>query len=242
MKRSDLISDNYLKSQKVLHSLGKGEYGDSTKNDVLSKLTALSVKNTIDSCRHYIQKPTYSILDYGCGKGTFEKYLREVELEIESYHKYDPAYPEYGNPIKSDIVICKDVLEHIEMDKLDNVLKHIFDCTKKFAIFIPCHRLAKKFLSDGRNAHINISSRTWWFEKLSKYFDVVSMAPTTIGHPNIATTYGCVKKSFWSNWPEKSIVDSEYSIDDNCVYDNNLIKRSDLTERLKNGDDDFLYI
>jgi hypothetical protein len=31
---------------------------------------------------------------------------------------------------------------------------------------------AKKFLSDGRNAHLIQEGPIWWLERLSKYFDI----------------------------------------------------------------------
>lgn len=117
--------------------------------------------------REYILSLGYEdILDYGCGKG-----------KLGLGRKYDPAIPDFAqDPEPADLVVCTDVLEHIEPDKLDNVLAHIKSKTKKYAYFtIGCAPAAKK-LPDGRNAHLIVKPPSWWLEKLSQYFTLVSHA------------------------------------------------------------------
>lgn len=106
------------------------------------------------------------ILDYGCGKG-----------KLGLGRKYDPAIPEFSaDPEPADLLVCTDVLEHIEPDKLDNVLKHMRSKMLKAGYFtIGCAPAAKK-LPDGRNAHLIVQPPDWWLEKLSQYFTVVSHA------------------------------------------------------------------
>ena len=61
---------------------------------------------------------TKDILDYGCGKRTLEK---KLGFEIQNY---DPAIPAHeAQPKPAELVFCGDVLEHIEPEKLDAVLK-----------------------------------------------------------------------------------------------------------------------
>ena len=100
------------------------------------------------------------ILDYGCGKG-----------RLETKKKYDPAIPEFSeDPAPADLVVCTDVLEHIEPECLDDVLKHIRSKMLKAGYFtIGCSPAAKK-LPDGRNAHLIIKPPEWWVKKLSGYF------------------------------------------------------------------------
>ena len=115
--------------------------------------------------REYIQSLGFDdILDYGCGKG-----------KLGLGRKYDPAIPEFSaDPEPADLLVCTDVLEHIEPELLDNVLSHMKSKMKKAGYFtIGCAPAAKK-LPDGRNAHLIVQPPEWWLEKLSHYFTVVS--------------------------------------------------------------------
>jgi len=61
------------------------------------------------------------VLDYGCGKG-----------KLKANKKYDPAIPEYAaDPEPADLVVSFGVLEHIEPECLDDVLKHMASKTRK---------------------------------------------------------------------------------------------------------------
>jgi hypothetical protein len=57
-------------------------------------------------------------------------------------------------PEPHDLVVCSDVLEHIEPDCLGDVLRHLYDLTKKALFVDVACRPAKKVLADGRNAHL----------------------------------------------------------------------------------------
>lgn len=105
-----------------------------------------------------------TILDYGCGKGALKSHL---DLHV---NEYDPAMNKF-NDIKSDVLICVDVLEHVEPEYTNNVLKHMASLYKKgFFIAVHCDK-ALSVLSDGRNAHINIKSPDTWTDLLSKHFN-----------------------------------------------------------------------
>lgn len=111
---------------------------------------------------------TTSVLDYGCGKRTLECALGK------DIANYDPCIPGLDNPPEPhDLVACTDVLEHLEPECLDAVLDDLKRVTKK-AAFLAVHTgPAKKFLSDGRNAHIIQEPLSWWKEHLSKRFRIV---------------------------------------------------------------------
>jgi len=104
---------------------------------------------------------TSDILDYGAGKRTLEQALGFP------IHNYDPCIPGLdARPEPHDIVACTDVLEHIEPDCLDDVLKDIRRCTRKVAFFLIATRPANKSLPDGRNAHLIQQPYEWWQERL----------------------------------------------------------------------------
>ena len=66
-----------------------------------------------------------SISDYGAGKCNLQKKMNELGRSNFQYYPYDPAFPEYGDPQAADLVCCIDVLEHIEPDHLEAVLKDL---------------------------------------------------------------------------------------------------------------------
>lgn len=110
---------------------------------------------------------TNSVLDYGCGKSYLQKALPFPIFE------YDPAIPgKDESPRPADIVICGDVLEHVEPDKIDLVLGDLVRCVKKIGYFVIHLGAARKTYPDGRNTHLIQQDKVWWSQLMSKYFAV----------------------------------------------------------------------
>lgn len=152
-----LITNEYRKLNETLHNRNEyfGTKGHIYADDVL-----------------YLagQYKTTDILDYGCGKNTLANSLPFT------INKYDPAIRAFSDdPEPADIVVCTDVMEHIEPDCLDNVLEHIRKKTKKVAYLSISTRLARKTLADGRNAHLIVKKPDWWFARINQYFDINKM-------------------------------------------------------------------
>jgi hypothetical protein len=122
---------------------------------------------------------TRSILDYGCGKCSLQK---AMPFPIQNY---DPFVPEFSRrPEPADIVVCTDVMEHVEDYCILAVLHDIAQLTRKAAFFQIATTPAKKTLPDGRNAHISLHDLNWWLRSLMVHFTIKSVMD--IGHGFIA--------------------------------------------------------
>ena len=65
-----------------------------------------------------------------------------------------------------EFLLCTDVLEHIEPDRIDNVLQYIQFPTKK--VYLMIDTVPRKFLPDGRNAHLILEQPEWWDIKIKE--------------------------------------------------------------------------
>lgn len=149
------ITEEYIKLNKQLHEQ-RSSYGTSSGKWV-SLVQQLCVKYN-----------TTSVLDYGCGKGLLQKNLPFEILQ------YDPAIEEHSaRPTPRDIVVCTDVLEHIEPECLDAVLDDLKNLTNKVALLNVATRKAVKTLPDGRNAHLIVQPKSWWLPKIEERFNVI---------------------------------------------------------------------
>jgi 2-polyprenyl-3-methyl-5-hydroxy-6-metoxy-1,4-benzoquinol methylase len=77
-----------------------------------------------------------------------------------------------ARPEPAEMVACVDVLEHIEPDKLENVLDDLRRCVKRVGFFSVSTVAAEKILSDGRNAHLIIEPPSWWLPKIQSRWDL----------------------------------------------------------------------
>lgn len=154
-----LISPEYLKLQKELHS--RGSYG----------ISAGKWADAVDDLARRL--PAASVLDYGCGRGFLWRELSARDLPY-SFHEYDPAIAGYEAPPESaDLVYCGDVLEHIEPDYLDAVLDHIAKVARKAVFLVIATCPAVKTLADGRNAHLIVDPAWVWMTRLDKRWNVM---------------------------------------------------------------------
>lgn len=107
-----------------------------------------------------------TILDYGCGKATLAKSLGPAYRVTN----YDPCVPGLdAAPEPHDLVVCGDVMEHVEPECVDSVLSHIRKLAKHKAFFVIGMNPAIKVLADGRNAHLSLHPVKWWHDKLTEH-------------------------------------------------------------------------
>lgn len=156
LRAPEVISKEYLRQNELLHDTNP-YYGVSGVKYV-SAVLELSKK-----------LGTTNILDYGCGKSTLAKSLPF------SIFEYDPAIADKStDPEPADIVVCTDVLEHIEPEYIDNVIGDIARCTLKKAFLVIHTGPAMKTLPDGRNTHLIQENKSYWDKKIQTQFLIES--------------------------------------------------------------------
>lgn len=110
-----------------------------------------------------------SLLDYGAGKGRLGPALAQhlpPTLAGVRGQSYDPAVPKFNKePDPADLVVCIDVMEHVEEGCVVPVLDHIKGLARKAAVFTISTVLAGKTLADGRNAHITLWQPEVWLSQ-----------------------------------------------------------------------------
>jgi hypothetical protein len=133
------------------------------------------------SGRHYIgmvgemirENRFRSVLDFGCGKATLHD---GISLPNLSWQDYDPSIAEYSDPPRpADLVVCTDVMEHIEPDCLEAVLDQLHGLVQKMLLVTISTVPALKSLPDGRNAHLIVQPYEWWLPKFWERWKVIHM-------------------------------------------------------------------
>lgn len=166
----DLISPAYVALQHELHARpnGYGGKGDTWAEAVLALVDQIGAS---------------SVLDYGCGQGALKRALVARKPAHVRVDEYDPAIPgKDGPPLFADLIVCTDVLEHVEPERLENVIAHLRALAKRAVFAVIALRPSNKMLADGRNAHLIVESADWWIARLSEGF-VVARGPVNARKP-----------------------------------------------------------
>lgn len=108
-----------------------------------------------------------TLLDFGAGKAQQYQPPYEVQkwwgVEVRAF---DPAVPGLSkkpdSSLRFDGVLCIDVLEHLEANRIQGVIEQLFTYGTKFVFLTACLRAANRKLPDGRNAHLTVQPLDWW--------------------------------------------------------------------------------
>ena len=173
MEKRNRISAGYLEQQRQLH--------ENPKYGVASLHYARIVQELLT---HY---KLGSVSDYGAGKQRLREALERLGAPRFEYFPYDPVFPEYGEPRPAELVCCIDVLEHVEPDCLDSVLRDLEEITTKYAFMSVHSKPAMKLLPDGRNAHLTQKPSSWWLPRLCRHFEIEHLKKTDDGFWVVAT-------------------------------------------------------
>ena len=162
------ISDEQLALNQALHNSNPG-YGNRYQASGIAAYLSLALfrMHGVGICS--------SVLDYGTGKGLLVDRLRAELPATIRIDGFDPAVEKWSHKPKSasDILVCLDVLEHVEMHSIDAVLEDIRLLTRYFCFVAVDLRPAVKTLPDGRNAHILLKPAEWWVSRFNQHFPCI---------------------------------------------------------------------
>jgi len=174
-----VITEEYRVQQAALHAACP-EYG------VASAFFAPAVARIVKD------QGVTELLDYGAGKGRLGRELARLLGEAcPPMRHYEPAVPEWASaPAPADMVACIDVLEHVEMDCLDDVLEDLARVTARLGLFTVHTGPAIKTLPDGRNAHLIQQPAGWWLTRLFRHFTLTTLLRIPNGFMVVAVPDG----------------------------------------------------
>jgi SAM-dependent methyltransferase len=149
---------------------------------------------TLRMAHHMIQhlglREGDSVLDFGCAKGFIVRALRILGIDaygcdVSSYaidHSYPDVRPylalippgETEMPFdkRFDLVLSKDVLEHMTVDKVDCFLKESRSITSRQFHVIPIGNCADRFVVpeyELDDTHVLRREKDWWFRKFTEH-------------------------------------------------------------------------
>ena len=154
-----LVTDYYRSVLEKEHA--QGEWGEASKHyaDTVHRLMIKWHQN--------------EILDYGAGAGNLGIILKNLMPDV-IVHNYEPGIAKWNHtPNPCNMVACIDVIEHIEPECLDDVIKDLVRVINKFAFVTISTVEAHRVLNNGWNAHINLKTQDEWQEIFSQNFNVL---------------------------------------------------------------------
>jgi len=177
------------------------------------------VKNGVSGYENYHWMPTRSIpeaieiknrfnfsscVDFGCAKGFLVHALRLLncnaygedisEYALQNCHPSVANYVSLPNNKKYELLICKDVLEHVSVEDLPNMLNIINKKADKFFFVIPLGDDDKFRIREYEMdiTHVTKKDEQWWIEMFNKH---------NFKLEEFSYSFGSVKEKWYKNYP-----------------------------------------
>ena len=155
---------------KLYEKMAKEGYSRRDGVKIKTAFSDFELRKFRNFCKEEISKKNINtLLDYGGGgsdwdEPNFEPTTGETAkqfFKIEEVNKFEPSR-NLMEKKPSDCVICIDVLEHIFIADVPNIVNELFSLSKNLLIInVACYKAAA-ILPNGENAHITIRSPVWW--------------------------------------------------------------------------------
>lgn len=116
---------------------------------------------------HLAGSPPVSVVDFGCGRSKDAVIL----WPGAAHHFYDPAIPEHRQfpRRRFDLGLCTEVLEHIPLEEVDNLLWEMRCLSDRWLCTIHTASAAQ-ILPNGENAHCLQRPAEWWQARFTRIF------------------------------------------------------------------------
>ena len=175
MPTSSIVHCGELDNKTEQSFLVSSEYKKLLQEEHKNSLWGIMAGSMIKTLEEFlIKNNAKEVLDYGSGSSSFKNSLSLPNISV---YEYDPGIPGKDLPPEpKDYTICIDVLEHIEPDLIDHVIKDLARVTRLRGYFTIAMYPASRILSDGRNAHLIVESASWWMQKLCKHFNIINFS------------------------------------------------------------------
>ena len=117
----------------------------------------------------FVKNEIVTVLDYGGGGSDWDTLNFDAEsgksakyfFDVQTVQTFEPAR-NLTQKVKSDAVVCIDVLEHIFLGDIATILNELFMLADKMLVInVACYKAAA-LLPNGENAHITVRSPDWW--------------------------------------------------------------------------------
>ena len=155
---------------KLYESMAAEGYSREDGSKVESAYNDFELRKFRTICKEHIANPSIkTILDYGGGGSDWEAenfdpssgMSAKQYFDVKTVTSFEPARNKMEKKC-SDCVVCMDVLEHIFITDIANVIDELFYLAKKLLVInVACYKAAA-LLPNGENAHITVRSPDWW--------------------------------------------------------------------------------